>query len=327
MNAVSPRSDALADGGLAYLPVFFGMRGRAALLIGGGEAALAKLTLLRRANARVQLVAQQMDHAMADAIAGDRMVVPIREPLAAHHFDDAILAIDASGDDAINCVSVSLARAAGVPINVVDRPALCDFILPAILDRAPMVVAISTGGLAPALARLVRQRLETVIPAGFGRIATLAASVRHLVRDRLDSPRQRAGFWEGLFDGPATQLAMAGHMEGAVAAAHALIDRCAASPDHGATTCTLDIGSENPDLLTIRAARIIRAADIIFYDPSIAGSILELARRDAAKIKAEANSPWDWEDARGSLEGRARRGASMVYLRAAYEHASNTART
>ena len=107
MNAVSPQSE--TDSGLAYLPVFFGMRGRMALLI-GGAAALPKLTLLRRAGARVRLVAQQMDDSMADAIAGDRMVVCTRTPLAAHHFNDAVMAIDASGDEATNRLSVSLAR-------------------------------------------------------------------------------------------------------------------------------------------------------------------------------------------------------------------------
>ncbi len=228
------------------------------------------------------------------------------------------LAIDASGDEATNRLSVSLARAAGVPINVVDRPALCDFILPAILDRSPVVVAISTGGLAPALARLIRQRLETAIPAGFGRIAALAASVRRRVYDRLQSPRQRAGFWEDLLDGPATHLAMAGHLDGAVAAAHVLIERCATSQDRGGTTCVLDIGSEYPDLLTIRAARIIRSADVILHDPSIAKPILELARRDAAKIKADAGNPLDWNAVRESLAGHVQPDAAMVYLRSTH---------
>ena len=317
MNAVSPQSETLADGGLAYLPVFFGMRGRTALLI-GGAAALPKLTLLRRAGARVRLVAQQLDDGMAGVIAEDRMVVRISAPLAAHHFDDAVMAIDASGDEETNRRSVSLARVAGVPINVVDRPALCDFILPAILDRSPVVVAISTGGLAPALARLIRQRLETAIPAGFGRIAALAASVRRRACDRLHSPRQRAGFWEDLLDGPATQLAMAGHMDGAVAAAHALIERCATGQDSGAKTCVLDIGSEDPGLLTIRAARIIRVADVILYDPSVAEPILELARRDAAKIRAEAGNPLDWNAVRKSSAGHVHPDAAMVYLRSTH---------
>ena len=308
MNAVSPQSE--ADSGLAYLPVFFGMHGRTALLI-GGAAALPKLTLLRRAGARVRLVAQQTDDSMTDVIAGDRMVVRISAPLAAHHFDAAAMAIDASGDEAMNRLSVSLARAAGVPINVVDRPALCDFILPAILDRSPVVVAISTGGLAPAVSRLIRQRLETAIPAGFGRIAVIAADVRRMVRERLRSAWQRANFWEELLDGPAGQLALAGRMDGALAAVQAMIERSA--QDDGEAIRMLDINSEDPDLLTVRAARLIRMADIIIFEPGIGAAILELARRDATMVGVHAGS--DGSLSLRSLEEHRRPGQVTVWLR------------
>ncbi len=295
MNAVSPQSSALAESGLAYLPVFFGMRGRTALLIGGSGAALAKLDLLRRAGARVRLIAGRLDLPDVRHASDDTMIDWICEPLTARHFEDAVLAIDASGDPLTNRMSVSLARQAGVPINVVDRPALCDFILPAILDRSPVVVAVSTGGLAPAIARLIRQRLEMAIPAGFGRVAALAARFRHMVRDRLPSAIQRGRFWEDLFDGPAADLAMAGHMEGAVAAAHGLLERSARWTRDGGDVevHVLQVGSDNPDLLTVRAARLIRMADVVVHEPAVAGAILELARRDALKVAARAGGPPD----------------------------------
>jgi uroporphyrin-III C-methyltransferase/precorrin-2 dehydrogenase/sirohydrochlorin ferrochelatase len=292
MNAVSPQSE--IDSGLAYLPVFFGMRGRTALLI-GGAAALPKLALLRRAGARVRLVAKRIDPAMADAIADDRMVVHLNAPVAAHHFDDAVVAIDASGDEATNRLSVSLARDAGVPINVVDRPALCDFILPAILDRSPVVVAISTGGLAPALARLIRQRLETAIPAEFGRIAVVAAAIRCMVRERLRSAWQRANFWENFLDGPAGQLPLTGHMDSALAVAQAMIERD--EEDDRGTIHMVDVHAEDPDLLTVRAARLIRMADVILFEAGIGAAILELARRDATKVRVQTRP-----DARFSLQ-------------------------
>jgi uroporphyrin-III C-methyltransferase/precorrin-2 dehydrogenase/sirohydrochlorin ferrochelatase len=292
MNAVSPQSE--INSGLAYLPVFFGMRGRTALLI-GGAAALPKLALLRRAGARVRLVAKRIDPAMADAIADDRMVVHLNAPVTAHHFDDAVVAIDASGDEATNRLSVSLARDAGVPINVVDRPALCDFILPAILDRSPVVVAISTGGLAPALARLIRQRLETAIPAEFGRIAVVAAAIRCMVRERLRSAWQRANFWENFLDGPAAQLALTGHMDSALAVAQAMIERD--EEDDRGTIHMVDVNAEDPDLLTIRAARLIRMADVILFEAGIGAAILELARRDATKVRVQTRP-----DARFSLQ-------------------------
>ena len=307
MNAVSPPNETLGE--LAYLPIFVGMRGRTALLIGGGEAALAKLVLLRRAGAQVRLVAERLDDAAVRWVADDGMISHQRGPLAPHHFTDAVLAIDASEDDLVNGVSVRLAREAGVPLNVVDRPKLCDFILPSILDRSPVVVAISTGGVAPAIARLIRQRLEIAIPRGIGRVAMLANGIRQTVREGLRSAWQRARFWECLFEGPAMHLALAGDMQGAAVAAHALIDRIAARRDAG-TVHVLEVTTGDPDLLTVRTARLIRMADIILHEPAIEAAILDLARRGAIKTPvAEMMEP------DGSAQERARSGKVVVYLR------------
>jgi uroporphyrin-III C-methyltransferase / precorrin-2 dehydrogenase / sirohydrochlorin ferrochelatase len=316
MNAFSPPNSALDQSQLTYLPIFLGLTGRVALLIGGGEAAVAKLDLLRRAGARVRLVASNPDPFLRQRIADDRMIACVREPLAAHHFAHAVLAIDASGDEATNRASVRLAQAAGVPINVVDRPATCDFILPAILDRSPIIVAVSTGGLAPAIARLIRQRLETAIPAGLGRVAALAARVRHLVRQHLCSASQRTSFWENLFDGPAAELAMAGHMDGAVAAAHALIEHSARARPDGGAVHLVGTGSGDPELLTVRAARLIRMADIVLYEPAVGRAILDLARRDAIKVKVHAGFAGRPHGAPDVPAQYVRPGHATVYLRA-----------
>jgi uroporphyrin-III C-methyltransferase / precorrin-2 dehydrogenase / sirohydrochlorin ferrochelatase len=308
MNAVSPPNEALGE--LAYLPIFVGMRGRTALLIGGGEAALAKLLLLRRAGAHVRLVAEQLDDAAIRWVAQDGTISHRREALAPHHFADAMLAIDASEDDLVNGVSVRLAREAGVPLNVVDRPKLCDFILPSILDRSPVVVAVSTGGVAPAIARLIRQRLEIAIPRGIGRVAMLANSVRQTVREGLCSAWQRARFWESLFEGPAMQLALAGDMQGAAVAAHALIDRIAERSEDAGTVHVLDVATGDPDLLTVRTARLIRMADIILHEPAIEAAILDLARSSAIKTPVAGVLDLD-----GSMEAFAQAGKIVVYLR------------
>jgi uroporphyrin-III C-methyltransferase/precorrin-2 dehydrogenase/sirohydrochlorin ferrochelatase len=221
------------------------------------------------------------------------MISHQRGPLAPHHYAGAVLAIDASEDDSVNCRSVRLAGEAGVPINVADRPRLCDFILPSILDRSPVVVAISTGGAAPAIARLIRQRLEVAIPKGIGRVAVLAATMRQQVRERLSSAWQRARFWDDLVEGPATQLALAGNMDGAAASAHTLIERIAENREDGGSIHVLDITTGDPDLLTVRAARLIRMADVIIHDPSIDSAILELARSGAIKTPATGASDID----------------------------------
>jgi len=287
MNAVSPRNNPVLDSDLAYFPIFLGLRGRVALLIGDGDAAEAKHDLLRRAGAMVRQVSG--------------------EALVREDFDGAVLAIDASGDLETNRRSTALARAARVPINVVDRPALCDFIMPSILDRAPVIVAVSTGGLAPAIARLIRQRLETAIPPGIGRLAGIAARFRQAVAERLPSAAQRMRFWESLFDGAPAGLLAEGRADDAHAAAEALLEELSAAPA-AMQPATIEIASADPDLLTVRAARQIRMADVILYDAAIHPAIIDLARRDAVKRAVSGDR------AASMLRFYARQGRSSVYL-------------
>jgi len=300
MNAVSPRNSAALESELAYFPIFLGLRGRQALLIGGGEAALAKLDLLRRAGALVR----QIHHCA--------------EPLCARHFADVVLVIDASGDLEINRQSTALARAASVPINVVDRPALCDFIMPAILDRSPVIVAVSTGGMAPAIARLIRQRLETAIPAGIGQLAVVASRFRRSVAESLLSAQHRARFWERLFTHDVAELVAAGRMDDAAAFAETLIAELQREPV-AASRFVLPVSSDDPDLLTVRAARLIRMADVVFYEPQIAPGIIGLARRDAPAVAVESEAHADRLGRRFAGSDR-----TVVYLKAAisesYDH-------
>jgi uroporphyrin-III C-methyltransferase/precorrin-2 dehydrogenase/sirohydrochlorin ferrochelatase len=282
MNAVSPRNSVAADSDLAYLPIFLGLRGRKALLIGRGWSA--KHDLLCRAGADVEVVGSP----------------------EAWHFAGAVLAVDASGDIEINRRSRALARAAGVPINVVDRPELCDFIMPAILDRAPVIVAVSTGGLAPAVARLIRQRLETAIPSGIGQLAALAARFRQVALERLATSRQRTWFWERLFEQGAVKLMEKGRIDDAVAFADALLEEARAAPDDVAVASVV-VQDDDPDLLTVRAARLIRMADVIFHAPEISRSILDLGRREARKITVA--HPADFAD-----QVPAEPGLNCVYL-------------
>jgi uroporphyrin-III C-methyltransferase/precorrin-2 dehydrogenase/sirohydrochlorin ferrochelatase len=262
------------------------------LLIGGGEGAEPKRDLLQRAGARVRLVTGTID---------------------ARHFEDAAVAVDASGDPEINGLSRRLAREAGVPLNVVDRPALCDFIFPAILDRTPVIVAVSTGGLAPAIARLIRQRLEIAIPSGIGRLATLAARLRATAAERLKSCRQATLFWERLFEGDAAELALAGRLDDAAILAEDLIAELEAAPE-AADFRTLTVNTDDPELLTLRAAGLIRMADLIIHDPTVAADILTLGRRDARRIAlgtSEAPGPTLEQIKRRHC----RRSHRVVYLR------------
>src|SRR4051812_7454744 len=200
---------------LPYLPLFMDLTGRPCLVLGSGEAAANKADLLNRASAAVRQVAAS-NFTMGD-------------------LDGVALVVDATGDDAFTRSLVPLARMRGIPLNVVDKPDLCDFIFPAILDRSPVIVAVSTGGLAPALARLIRQRLESAIPAAFGRLAHLAGEFRRKVQDALPTTRQRLRYWDEVLDGHAGDLAMHGRTEEARAEmdrllTHSANDKSSAGP-------------------------------------------------------------------------------------------------
>ena len=283
MEVSSQPSDAAPEGALPYLPIFMDLQGRVCLLIGDGELASVKLALLRRAGARVRLVATNPQPILAPALA-DPMVMCADGPLRREHFKDAAIAIDASGCKATNAVSAALAKAAGVPINIADRTYLCDFILPAILDRSPIVVAISTGGLAPAIARLIRQRLERAIPPGFARIVELAARLRHAVSERLVAPRLRAAFWDRFFEGSPGELALAGRADKAADAAEHLIEELASDRRRSGSVFLVGAGPGDPDLLTVRALRLIQSADVILHDLLVGPAVLDMARREALKI-------------------------------------------
>ncbi|WP_306770183.1 bifunctional precorrin-2 dehydrogenase/sirohydrochlorin ferrochelatase [Mycobacterium sp. KBS0706] len=252
---------------LPHLPVFLTVRGRLCVLVGGSDAAVPKFELLRRAGAAVRLVGA--DPAFAETAAGAEI---LPGPLTAAHLAGACLVIDASGEPDTNARSATLARAAGVPLNVVDRPALCDFILPAILDRSPVVVAVSTGGAAPALAGLIRQELEALIPPGLGRLAALSGMLRDEIR-RITDPSRRLAFWRRLYrDGAADRVA-----------ALDLLDQVAAErPSAGALT-RITIGPGGEQDLTLRQVAALRRADLLLVEDGVDPAVLDHARRDAPR--------------------------------------------
>lgn len=258
-----PQADALP-----HLPVFLTVRGRICVLVGGSDAAAPKFELLRRAGAAIRLVGA--DPAFAETAAG---VEILPGPLAAEHLAGACLIIDASGDNRTNAHSAALARAAGVPLNVVDRPALCDFILPAILDRSPVVVAVSTGGAAPALAGLIRQELEALIPPGLGRLAALSGTLREEIRRRIADPARRLAFWRRLYrSGVADRTA-----------ALALLDQVAmARPAIGSLT-RIAVGPGGEQDLTLRQVAALRRADLLLVEDGVDPAALDHARRDTPR--------------------------------------------
>ena len=243
-------------------PAFFPLAGRTVVIAGEGEGVEAKLRLFAGSPATLRRL--------------------WGEPaLQAQSYADAALAFIASEDAAFAVAAAAAARAAHVPVNVVDRPELCDFTTPAVIDRGEVVAAIGTGGASPMLATLLRQDIEARVPEGAGRVAALFRILQAEVRAALPQTHQRRAFLRAALSGPAAKAALAGDMTGAAE----LLRAALASHSHGAGLVQFIDARGPADLLTLRAARALAAADVLVCDPGAHEEILGLARRDAERLR------------------------------------------
>ena len=266
-----------------YLPVAWRLRDQAALLVGGGEIALRKARLLVRAGARLRVVAPEIC---------DELVALIREShgeqfnrqFAATDLEGVTLAIAATDDDQVNASVSHAAQAANVPVNVVDNPPLCTFIFPAIVDRDPILISISSGGASPVLARWVRSRIESWLPGRWGRVATLMGRYRKQLAEKLPSVGARRQFWEGLLDGPLVEKVLAGQENQAETFLAEAIEQANQKKLMKGEVYLVGAGPGDPDLLTFRALRLLQKADVVLYDRLVSAQVLELARRDADMV-------------------------------------------
>lgn len=268
-----------------FLPIFLNVRDRACLLVGGGEVAARKVALLHAAGARVTVVAPSLGETLK-RLAAEGRVTHRAERFRAELIDGAALAFAATDDPSINRAVYDAAHARGIPVNVVDHPELCTFIMPSIIDRSPVVAAVSTGGASPVLARLIRARLETLIPAGYGRLATLMAEFRERVKHRIASAVARRRFWEEVVQGPIAEQVYAGQENAARAAIERELAQVnGAAPPRG-EVYLIGGGPGDPDLLTFRALRLMQQADVVVHDRLVSQEVLDLVRRDAPRIYA-----------------------------------------
>jgi len=298
-----------------FLPIFLDLREQPCLVVGGGEVAARKCALLARARARVTVLAPALGPQLqAEAAAG-------RIAHRAAAFRDAdlegfALVIAATDDQGVNRAVAAAARARRLPVNVVDQPALCSFILPSIIERAPITVAVSSGGASPVLARLLRARLETLIPAGYGRLAALAREFRERVKARL-APRERRRFWERVLQGPIAELVFSGRDAEAREALAASLDDPRLTLG-GGEVALVGAGPGDPDLLTFRALRLMQQADVVVYDRLVSAPILELVRLEAERIyagKERAKHTLPQEDINHLLVRLAKEGKRVVRLK------------
>lgn len=266
---------------LKSFPVSLTLDGGTVLMAGGGETMLRKARLLTAAGARLRVVAAA-PVAELEAMAAEVR----RRPFQAADLD-GVAAAFADPDDGDTAILASrLARARGVPVNVPDRPDLSSFIMPAIVNRDPITVAISSGGASPVLARRIRERLEATLPARLGDLARFLDGFRPAVKTTRDREAAKRRFWETVVDGPVAARFLAGDVDGARAAMMLAVN--AAEPDVPAAGSVVLVGAGpgDPDLLTLRALRALQDADVIVHDALVDARILDLARRDARRVPA-----------------------------------------
>jgi uroporphyrin-III C-methyltransferase/precorrin-2 dehydrogenase/sirohydrochlorin ferrochelatase len=268
---------------MRYFPLFLDLQDRSVLIVGGGGVAERKVALLIAAGARVVVVAPQLTAALETLVQAGA-VRHRRGTFTELDLEGEVwaLAIAATGTREVNARVATAARARNVPVNVVDDAELSSFIVPAMIDRAPVQIAISTGGASPVLARLLRERLEALLDESLGALAEFVASWRTRLRRSLPRAGERRRFIRWMLEGPA-----AAHLRHQRSdAAHALVEQALAGAGNARTglVSLVGAGPGDPGLLTLRALRALQEADVILHDRLVSAEVLELARRDATRI-------------------------------------------
>src|SRR6185437_3908289 len=271
-------------GALARLPVFLSLDGKRAVVAGGSPAAAWKAELLSASGARVEVYAtdicDELQQLAADPPRG--AIVINRCPWSADALKNAAVAIGAFEDDNRAAAFASAARAAGVPVNVIDKPAFCDFSFGAIVNRSPLVIGISTDGAAPVFAQAVRAKLEALLPQGFAGWAAAAGRWRAKLKDTGLSFAGRRKFWQ-LFTAHAVANPDGAPGEADFDAFVAEVRGLAGAVETGSVTL-VGAGPGDPELLTLRAVRALQSADVILFDDLVSRGVLDFARREARKM-------------------------------------------
>ncbi|MGH8502958.1 MAG: siroheme synthase CysG [Gammaproteobacteria bacterium] len=270
---------------MKYLPVFMNVRGRSCLVVGGGAVAARKTAWLRRAGGDVTVVAPELAQQLQIDVDHGR-VQYLARAFVDSDIDGHALVIAATDDAALNGRIADLAKARGVPVNVASDAALGNFILPSVIDRSPLEIAISSGGASPVLARDLRGRLENYVPAAYGQLARLLKDFRPAMRRRFPDEAQRRRYSEQVLHGAIAEAVFAGRMDDARDMLRKAIEHAAEQPNPPGEVYLVGAGPGDPDLLTFRALRLMHQADVVVYDRLVSAPILDLVRSDAQRLYA-----------------------------------------
>jgi uroporphyrin-III C-methyltransferase/precorrin-2 dehydrogenase/sirohydrochlorin ferrochelatase len=300
-----------------YFPVFLRIAGRPCLVVGGGEVALRKATALVRAGAVVHVIAPVVSEGLA-TLAAESGGTVARRPFADEDVEGKVLAVAATDAREVNeAVSVA-ARSRNVPVNVVDQPELCTYIVPSIVDRSPLVIALSSGGSAPVLLRLLRERLEAMLPGTYGALAALAGRYRSRVRAAVPDEDARRRFWERVLEGPVAEAATSGRLDQAERLLEETLAAGETPGDRQGEVWLVGAGPGDPDLLTLKALRLMQRCDVVLHDNLVSPAILDLVRRDAERVyvgKRRSLHAVRQEGINALLVEHARRGRRVLRLK------------
>ena len=267
---------------LDVFPAFHQVANRKVLVLGGGEEAFAKVRLLSETNARILVISPKFEQDLRSFTPSDSNITYLNRSLKSEDLDDAVLVFIATGDLETDRKLALKTKSRGIPTNVIDRPELCDFYTPALVNRAPVAVAITTTGVAPVLARSIRARIESMLSIKTGLLAKLAAEFRSTVIRVFESVDEKRRFWSEFLNGSVSSNVYAGNLANARSVAQRLLN---SSTQRNGFVWLVGAGPGAADLLTIRAHRVLQEADVILYDQLVPDTVVAMGRRDAKRIQ------------------------------------------
>lgn len=304
-----------------YFPIFLRLANEPVLVVGGGEVAARKIDLLLRTQAKVTVVAPELIQSLVEK-AGAGVITYVPGEFQPELLDGKRLAIAATDKPSVNAWVAHQAERRNIPVNVVDDRELSRFIMPAIVDRSPVVVAVGSSGDAPVLTRRLREKLESFLPQRLGDLARLAGKLRPTVKARLEHAGTRRRFWENFFDGSIAADVLSGRED---AGGQSILDRIgnslgrfAKQSKFAGEVALVGAGPGDPGLLTLRALRALQNADVVLYDRLVSDEVLDLARRDAERIyvgKAAGNHHVSQQDTNALLVKLAKAGKRVCRLK------------
>ncbi len=268
---------------MKYFPIFVDAQHIHCLIVGAGEVAARKCELLLKTPATITIVAPWVSSAV-EQLAKSPQITLLRREFTAHDLDDKRMVFVATNIKQVNQDVHDQAHARNILVNVVDNTPLCKFITPSIVDRSPIIIAMSSGGVAPVLLRYLRQKLESVIPHNVKRLGEFSESFRDKVKSALSSVTDRRYFWEEVLDGDIGENVLQGNKQQAEAQLAQALNKYTSGDKPAGQVYLVGAGPGDPDLLTFRALRLMQKADVVVYDRLVSPEILELVRRDAEKI-------------------------------------------